>query len=399
MRNLIFACLGALTVLLSTGCGLLFQTAVGWHSQEQVTKSENKLIEVTSAPQGAQVIRRGPDGAETTIGTAPLTDSIPVQIETTVEHPSVWALVVGALVEGAAAVALIATAPGGSDSGSTGSDLGSANSAASKALAVGAGASILIFLTIPELIVALVHGLSGESVVQRKTVGGSKAYLYAGRLGGYPDGLALVRVPEQGRAQLVLDNGAVARISPGAASSSGASGDTAKGTSASGSSAAGVGSAGVGSASGTGARPGATWVIAVMDVEDLNAQTRDKAIDPGLVKNLGDQLRIFVAQRGVRTVERGAQEKAIKEQISSMKSESYKQCYDDSCQVELGKALAASHILRSRITRFGRRCVLNAELIDLKSEVTMAASSSQGDCEAEGFLTMSESVATNLLAK
>src|SRR6185503_2553044 len=130
--------------------------------------------------------------------------------------------------------------------------------------------------------------------------------------------------------------------------------------------------------------------------EDINADLKDRAIDPSLVKNLGDQLRIFVAQRGVKTVDPGSQDRALKEQIGELKAESYNECYDDSCQIELGKALAASHILRSRITRFGSRCVLNAELFDLRREVTIAASSSRGDCEPEGFLRMSQEVANRL---
>jgi hypothetical protein len=98
----------------------------------------------------------------------------------------------------------------------------------------------------------------------------------------------------------------------------------------------------------------------------------------------------------VKTIDRGAQERYVREQISALKKESFKSCYDDSCQIELGKALAASHILRSRVTRFGKRCVLNAEVIDLRAEVTMGAASARGDCAAEGFLTMSEELANSL---
>ncbi len=137
------------------------------------------------------------------------------------------------------------------------------------------------------------------------------------------------------------------------------------------------------------------WVVAVMDVKDLNAGNKG-AIGPDLIRNLGSQLRIFIAQRGAKTVDQSAQDLALRDQIKEMKNESYKTCYDDSCQIELGKALAASHILRSQVTRFGSRCVLNAELFDLRREVTIAASSSRGDCEPEGFLRMSQEVANGL---
>ena len=60
---------------------------------------------------------------------------------------------------------------------------------------------------------------------------------------------------------------------------------------------------------------------------------------------------------------------------------------------------AASHILRAQITRFGSLCVLNGELVDLRAEVATAAASSRGTCEEEGFLQMSEEVATILVKK
>lgn len=148
-----------------------------------------------------------------------------------------------------------------------------------------------------------------------------------------------------------------------------------------------------------GATADPSWVIAIMDVEDLNASSSKNAIDADLVRNIGDQLRIFVAERGVRTIDRSAQERAFRDQIAALKNESHKACYDDSCQIELGKALAASHILRSKITRFGTKCVLNTELIDLKAEVAISAASARGDCAAEGFLRMSEELATNITGK
>ena len=138
------------------------------------------------------------------------------------------------------------------------------------------------------------------------------------------------------------------------------------------------------------------WIVAVMDVVDVNADDKKRAVGGTLVKNLGSQLRIFMAQRGVKTIDKSAQEAAMTDAVHSMKHSSYKACYDASCQIELGKALAASHILRSQITRFGSSCVLNAELFDLKQEVTVGASSANGDCEPEGFLKMCQSVVQNL---
>lgn len=141
-----------------------------------------------------------------------------------------------------------------------------------------------------------------------------------------------------------------------------------------------------------------TWIVAVMEISDVNADDKKKAVDTKLIRNLSDQLRVFVAQRGVRVIDRGQQERAIRDMLQEAKAESYKSCFDASCQIPLGKALAASHVLRSQVTQFGSACVLNGELIDLKSEVTIAAGSARSDCSEEGFLIASETVTTALLS-
>ncbi len=133
---------------------------------------------------------------------------------------------------------------------------------------------------------------------------------------------------------------------------------------------------------------GQDWVVAVMNVEG-----KASALDDQLLVNVGSQLRITIATKGVRTIDRGALESQIKE----MKGQSYDACYDDKCQIELGKALAASHILRTQVTRFGRVCVLNGELIDLRAEVTVGAASAKGNCTDEGFLGMIDRVAADLV--
>lgn len=147
------------------------------------------------------------------------------------------------------------------------------------------------------------------------------------------------------------------------------------------------------------AKMNAERVIAVMDVEPSSALAREHEIDGELLRDLVDQLRVMVAQHGARTIDRSAQDRALRQQISNLKQESYDSCYAETCQIELGKALAASHILRSQLKRFGKRCVLSAELVDLKSEVTMAASSAQGECEPEGLLIMSDAVASALVTR
>lgn len=136
------------------------------------------------------------------------------------------------------------------------------------------------------------------------------------------------------------------------------------------------------------------WVVAVMNVETSGKTGFDKAT----LIALTDQIRVFLAERGAKVVDRSTQENALKGMVDEEKKKSYAACVDSSCQIPLGKALAASHILRSTIAKFGKACATNGELIDLRAEVTVAAGSARGDCEEEALLYAAESLAEQLIA-
>ena len=125
------------------------------------------------------------------------------------------------------------------------------------------------------------------------------------------------------------------------------------------------------------------WVVAVMEIRDDHG-------DPILLQSLSDQVRINLARRSVRVIDRGQQEHVLREILVAAKEDSYAACYDERCQIPLGKALAATHLLRGQVTRFGTRCVLNGELIELKGEVSITAASVRVDCSDEGFLEASD---------
>jgi hypothetical protein len=131
-------------------------------------------------------------------------------------------------------------------------------------------------------------------------------------------------------------------------------------------------------------------VLAVMDVV---APRPDAAV----AVSLTDQLRIYLAQRGLRVIDRGAQEAATRSLVQEEKQKSYAACVDESCQIPLGKALAASHIVRASLARFGSTCATNAELIDLRTEVTAAAASAKSDCTPEKLLDAIERLADDLI--
>ncbi|MEQ8273937.1 MAG: hypothetical protein RMA76_06875 [Deltaproteobacteria bacterium] len=103
---------------------------------------------------------------------------------------------------------------------------------------------------------------------------------------------------------------------------------------------------------------------------------------------LGHRLHLDITGLGVRTVETGAVDRMLREA----------NCTGDGCDVEIGRALAASHLVRARVTRLGDRCVLAAELIDLAREVSVAAAGSRGTCDDDNALEqLATGVARELL--
>lgn len=373
----------ALALTTQTGCGIILQSAFGWSSERTETISKTHTVQIKSAPAGAEVTRRDPDGNEKVLGTAPLSDSLPYERTETIESPSAMGLFLGGALSTAAGIgAMVVATSGGSSSGTVRDTLDGPDTG-DIFLAVGGGT--LIYLGLQDLLIGLIYGASGDSVKATSNLP-SGTYTYTAKISGLPPAAATVKPPDQSFANLILEGGdrpvlfgALAPVPPPPPPVAPPPSNPPP--------------VPAGKISLSSEAQG--WVIAVMEVEQV--ETTGKSVDAQMIRSLGDQLRIFVAQTGVKTIDRGAQERAFKDQIQTMKSESYKACYDNSCQIELGKALAASHILRSRIAQFGSKCVLNAELIDLRSEVTVKASSARGACEPEGFLGMSEEVAQSLI--
>jgi hypothetical protein len=341
-----------LVSIASSGCGILAQTIVGWNTEEIRVTRRTHEVRIESTPEGAQVTRSEGQSEPKVVGATPLVDRVEYEVEETVSSPRAWALlgtgiaevVVGGVLAGVGRATqnqkcvLVAGVPCENTGGTP---------------FFVAGGAVLVFGAI-DVIWGLTRLFSSDEITDRKIT--EKTYTYSVERGGITKS-ADVLVPTAPGAKIDLGTGEISKpvVPPPAP-------------------------------------PSDPRIVAVMDVENASDSVGEE-----LARNLSDQLRIFVAQQGIKTIDRSAQERALRAQLQALKTESYEECYDDSCQVELGKAVAASHILRSKISNFGSRCVLNGELIDLTREVTIKAASAQGACQAEGFLEMSEAVARDLM--
>jgi Skp family chaperone for outer membrane proteins len=129
-------------------------------------------------------------------------------------------------------------------------------------------------------------------------------------------------------------------------------------------------------------------VVAVFEVEakgfDLKATLRS---------SLTSYLATKISESGLYEVVPQAK---IKEALIAKKRESYKQCYEQSCQIEIGREMAASKSLATQVMKVGTKCVVTSNLYDLRKATAERAASWKGPCSADGILATIEEVATRL---
>jgi hypothetical protein len=135
-----------------------------------------------------------------------------------------------------------------------------------------------------------------------------------------------------------------------------------------------------------------TLRLAVMDIVD-----RDNLIPREILATATQHLRTDLATSGrFLIVDRTKQQDALRALIKKEKHESYKACHAKSCQIPLGKALAANTLISCGITRLGRSLNLGCELIDLAGENTVGAAVAEFDGSAISLKTAIEDVVEQL---
>jgi hypothetical protein len=127
--------------------------------------------------------------------------------------------------------------------------------------------------------------------------------------------------------------------------------------------------------------------VAVFDIEDKSGR-----LSPSEIDGLTDYLANKVAEGGLFHV---VPRDEIKKRLLLQKSKSFKKCYDQSCQIEIGREIAAQKTLTTTISRIGSSCVVTAALFDLRKAATDATASSRGKCGTDELVTQIE----NIIAK
>ena len=118
-------------------------------------------------------------------------------------------------------------------------------------------------------------------------------------------------------------------------------------------------------------------ITAVFDIE-----SKSIPIKTGVMVDLGDYMFVRLAAAGFRLTPQGQ----VRERVIELKRESHHDRYDQSCQIELGKAIAAKKSLSSRLIRIGNLCVLQSTIFDLLTESIDKGAEAQGPCTVSGIM-------------
>lgn len=129
-------------------------------------------------------------------------------------------------------------------------------------------------------------------------------------------------------------------------------------------------------------------ITAVFDVQDPSG-TFDKKI----LSQLTDYLTIGLAEKGAYRV---IPKQQLQQELLTRKKTSYGACFDEGCQIELGKAVAAEKLMAPKLLKFGNKCALSAAIFDLRSETTDRSASARTDCAIEALIDAADELIQKL---
>lgn len=133
---------------------------------------------------------------------------------------------------------------------------------------------------------------------------------------------------------------------------------------------------------------GRTTVVAVFDVRDASRRFRPAMLD---------QLTEYLAARLTQVTRyRVVPRDQLRERLKQEKNGSFRKCYDQGCQIELGKAVAAQKSLATKILQVGKRCAVTSTLYDLKSETAERSALVRTDCDEDALMDTMDRIARQL---
>ena len=128
-------------------------------------------------------------------------------------------------------------------------------------------------------------------------------------------------------------------------------------------------------------------IVAVFEMED-----KGSGLTPAVLGNLTDYLGVLLTKGGYRVMPRTE----IRDRLKAQKKDTYKSCYDQSCQIELGRELAAEKTLATWVLKIGKTCQVTATLYDLKKGTTELAAAHEAACQEEKLILAVKAISDDL---
>ena len=129
-------------------------------------------------------------------------------------------------------------------------------------------------------------------------------------------------------------------------------------------------------------------IVAVFNIEAKGIRLPKK-----LLIRLSDYLSMKLAATGRYQVVPRDQ---LKKRLVQQKRKSYKPCYDQTCQIEIGKELAAQKSLTAVVMKLGSKCMLTVVLYDLRRATSQGGASAEGECSEDEIVRSIKSVVMKL---
>lgn len=329
----------------TSGCGALLQSAIGWDDRAEREVDGRTHLQLTATATGAEVFERRSGAPDVLLGPPPVLVEEPFrgrEITTTTRYAG---LIIGGVLEAAAAIAMFAWSEAGDDY-----DLRSLQTI---------GASYVGAFAFGDLLTGIIIGTSDPTVKVEALQPMSRSYLL--RQGALEGPAVEVKLPERTSLTLAL------RAEPTRSAT----------------------------AAWAEQRAQQARTLAVLEVEEPGGPP-EAATSRELRAHLGARLGAIFRERGrlvsapdrvarvtgLRALERGDDDAPI--------------CPGPRCAGAVGLSLSVRFVARPTLTRSSGACVLRVELIDVFDDSTAATAASRGPCDAPGLERMATTVATQL---
>lgn len=119
-------------------------------------------------------------------------------------------------------------------------------------------------------------------------------------------------------------------------------------------------------------------VVAVFTLKSDGAQIKTEELD-----RLSDYIGAALTESGHFQV---VPKSEVRAALNAKKKASYKECYAESCQIEVGKELAADKALAGVVARIGSRCTVTLKIVDLRKATEETAARAKGECGSDNVL-------------